>query len=416
MKHPVRLIVTVLLIIMSSINVFSQVYDWRGPNRTGVYNEKNLLKKWPESGPELLWAKEGIGFGYSSAVVANETVYVTGRKDKNDVLTALNLDGTEKWSIIYGKAWTRNFDGTRCTPTVVGKQIFLVSGGGDIVCVSSEGKVVWSQNHYELYDAKPPMFGVSESPLYVDGKIIATCGGERASMIAFNISNGDVIWEAEPINEEPLYVNPLLVHHNGRKLIVTNTNTHIIGVDAEKGKLLWKINYDEESGIRRSFKNHANTPIYKDGKIFLAAGHKFTGIQLGLSDDGTAVKVLWKNKDINSHLGGIVLVDGYLYSSNFIHNSMGNWVCVDWETGETKWSTQWYNKGPVIAAEGMLYLYEEKNGHVGLAQANPEKLEVISEFKIEKGKAQHWAHPVIHEGKLYIRHGEFLMVYDIAAG
>jgi len=414
MKLACRFFVLVFVLTLFSLTSFAQIYEWRGPNRSGVYQEDNLLKKWPTSGPELLWEKNGIGFAYSSATVTKETVYVTGRKGEDDVLTALTLDGAEKWSMIYGKAWTRNFDGTRSTPTVVGDRIYLISGVGDMVCVNSDGKMLWSQNHYKLYDSKPVMFGVSESPLYVDDKIIASPGGSKASLVAFNAANGEVVWEAEPLNEGPLYVNPLLINHKGRKIIVTNTNMHIIGVDATNGKLLWKVNYDETSDIGgRSFKNHANTPIYHDGKIFVAAGHKFVGIQLVLSDDGSAVELGWKNKDINTHLGGMVLIDGYLYSSNFIHNSMGNWVCVDWETGETKWSTKWYNKGSIISDGEMLYLFEEKFGHLALANINSERLDIVSEFKINIGKGQYWSHPVIGDGKLYIRHGETLQVYSI---
>lgn len=246
------------------------------------------------------------------------------------------------------------------------------------------------------------------------GKIIVSPGGNKASLVAFNANDGEVIWEAQSLNEEPLYVSPALINHNNRKLIVTNTKHHIIGVDANSGELLWKVNYDEECEINgRVYYNHATTPIYHEGKIFIGHGQQFIGLQLGLSADGSAVEVLWKNKEINPHLGGAVLIDGYLYCSNFINNSMGNWVCVDWETGETKWSTKWYNKGSIISDNEMLYLYEEKTGHVGLAKISPEKLEVVSEFKIEKGTKQYWSHPVISDGKLYIRHGEVLLVYSV---
>lgn len=140
MKHLTRLSTILLLLILTNLATYSQIHDWRGPNRTGVYNEKNLLKKWPASGPKLLWDISDIGFAYSSATVTKETVYVTGRKGDDDVLTALTLDGKEKWNTIYGKAWTRNFEGTRCTPTIVGDRIFLVSGIGEIVCINTNGK------------------------------------------------------------------------------------------------------------------------------------------------------------------------------------------------------------------------------------------------------------------------------------
>lgn len=410
--NTVIILLSVALIHQSA---FTQTFGWRGEDRTGIYQEDNLLKRWPADGPALLWMNSDIGDGYSSATVTDETVFITGRNGDNDMLTALSLDGKVLWQKDYGKAWSRSYDGTRCTPTVVGNRIFLLSGGGDMVCLTIDGEIVWIENIFQKYRSSAPMFGLAESPLYVEGLIVASPGGSVASMVAFNAENGSVEWESESINEEPLYVSPKLINHNGRKIIVTNTNKHIIGVDAKDGRLLWKVNYDAESEItgRRVFKNHATTPIYHDGKIVISNGHKFIGMQLVLSEDGASVEIAWKNSEMNTHLGGVVLLDGYLYCSNFIHNSMGNWVCVDWVTGETMWSTEWYNKGSIISDGTMLYLYEEKTGHVGLLNPTPEKMEMISEFKIENDSGPHWAHPVISNGRLYIRHGEVLMVYNV---
>ena len=136
---------------LTSVNC--QLYEWRGPGRTGIYDEKGLLKKWPEGGPTLLWEADHMGDGYSSVTVTDDAVYITGRKDSLDILTALTLDGKMKWETAYGKAWMANHTGARCTPTYYNGNIFLVSGAGDIVCVSRNGKVKWSKNHYSLYEA-----------------------------------------------------------------------------------------------------------------------------------------------------------------------------------------------------------------------------------------------------------------------
>ena len=156
------------------------------------------------------------------------------------------------------------------------------------------------------------------------------------------------------------------------------------------------------------------TPLYRDGKLFIANGYHFIGLQIQLSDDGTSAEVVWKSKEIGPHHGGAVLIGDYIFSSNYHSNSMGDWVCVDWNSGETKWATRWFNKGSIISADNMLYLYEEKTGNVALARPNPEKLDIVSTFRINKGEGPYWAHPVIKDKKLYIRHGEVLMVYDIS--
>jgi len=403
----------VLLTILIS-NLQCQLYEWRGPERSGIYNESGLLKEWPESGPELFWELDGLGEGYSSVTVTDNTVYITGRKKESDVLTALTLDGKKKWETVYGDAWVSNHTGSRCTPTYSNGNIFLVSGAGDIVCVDSNGKIKWSKNHYALYGSKPLMFGISESPLVVDNIVIASPGGNKASIVAFDTETGNLVWEAEPLKESPQYVNPRLIDIGGRKLIVTLTADHVIGVDAKNGELLWKINYStitSSGGMSR--KNHATTPVYRDGHVLIANGYDFVAAMLKLSKDGSSAEVVWENRELDPHHGGIVLLGDYIYTTNYISNSMGDWMCVDWNTGKTLWTTRWYNKGPIISADGMLFMMEEKSGHVALARPNPGKLDIVSEFQVTKGTGPYWAHPVISHGKLYIRHGEVLMVYAI---
>jgi outer membrane protein assembly factor BamB len=164
-----------------------QLFEWRGPDRTGIYNETGLLKKWPDGGPKLLWESTNMGDGYSSATVTDDAVYVTGRKDSSDVLTALTLDGKIKWKTVYGKAWMANHTGSRCTPTYYNGNLFLISGSGDIVCIDSKGKIKWSKNHYTLYESKPLMFGISESPIVTDNMVIASPVGKKRQWICIYI-------------------------------------------------------------------------------------------------------------------------------------------------------------------------------------------------------------------------------------
>ncbi|HEX7494168.1 MAG TPA: PQQ-binding-like beta-propeller repeat protein [Bacteroidales bacterium] len=409
-----RLLLSLFLCTFGLTAVFSQLYEWRGPGRSGIYNETGLLKKWPDGGPKLLWESSGMGDGYSSSTVTDEAVYITGRKDSSDVLTALTLEGKKKWETIYGKAWMTNNTGSRCTPTYYNGNIFLISGSGDIVCVGSDGKIKWSKNHYKLYDSKPLMFGISESPLVVDNMVIASPGGKKASMVAFNISDGKVIWEAEPLNEEPQYINPKLIEYSGKKMIVTVMGTDIIAVNSRDGKILWKVNYAEiNAATGRVMKNHAITPVYRDGCILIANGYNWVALKLKLSADGNSVEKVWENRNFDPQLGGVVLLGDNLYGNNHMSKPVDTWVCVDWNTGKTLWTSRWYSKGSVISADGMLYLYEEKSGHIALVKPDSAKLDIVSEFQITKGEGPFWAHPVISKGKLYIRHGDVLMVYLI---
>ena len=411
-----KLIVTLVLII-SLLNVsFGQEFGWRGPGRSGVYNEKGLMKSWPESGPSLIWEASGIGKGYSSATVTDGDIYITGTINGKDVLSALTQDGKKKWEVEYGGITeTVNSPEARCTPTYSNGKILVVSGKGDLVCVTKDGKIAWQVNYYQKYSAAVQRFGISESPLVVDNKVIVTPGGNIASMVAFNIENGKVVWETPPLNEGTQYTNPLLIEDKGMKVIVTHTLTYIIGVNAKDGKLLWKFNFGSVNNDQRGGKNYIQTPLYRDGYIFAANGYRQTAAKIKINFDGSEPSLVWKNPEINPHVGGMVLIGNYIYSSTHDTNSKGRWICVDWTTGKTMWITEWNNKGSVISAEGLLYLYEEKNGNLALVKPDSEKLDIISSFRITKGDGPYWSHPVINKGRLFVRHGDYMAVYSLKA-
>ncbi len=409
-----KLFASVLFCSASITLVYGQLYEWRGQGRSGIYNESGLLKKWPDSGPVLLWEAVNMGDGYSSPTVTDDAVYVTGRKDSSDVLIALTLEGKKKWETVYGKAWMTNHTGSRCIPTYFNGNIFLISGSGDIVCIGSDGKIKWSKNHYRLYESKPIQFGISESPIVVDNMVIASPGGKKASLVAFNIYDGKVVWEAESLNQEPQYVNPKLIEYAGKKMIVTVMGTHIFAVNAKDGKILWKLNYAAANGATGNVrKNHAITPIYRDGYIHIANGYNWVALKLKLSADGNSVEVVWENRNFDPQLGGVVLLGNNLFGANHQSSPADTWVCVDWTTGKTLWTAKWYSRGSIISADGMLYLFEEKSGHIGLVKPDALRLDIVSEFQITKGEGPFWAHPVINNGRLYIRHGNVLMVYKI---
>lgn len=407
----------VILLLLAAVifpALYGQLYEWRGPGRTGIYNETGLLKKWPAGGPLIVWEYDGLGMGYSSVTVTDDAVYVTGRKETDDVLTALTLNGKKKWEVPYGKAWIANHDGTRCTPTFYNGSIFLISGSGDLVCVGSDGKIRWTKNHYSLYDSKPLQFGISESPLVFDNMVIASPGGTKASVVAFSTTDGKVIWAAEPVEATPQYVNPKLIEYAGRKMIVTVMGENILAINAKDGKVIWKVNYVQANeGQPKSYKNHAITPVYRDGEILIANGYNWIALKLKLSADGNSVTRVWENRSFDPQLGGVVLLGNYIFGSTHQAQPVDSWACVDWKTGKTLWTAKWYSKGSVISADGMLYLYEEKSGHVALVKPDPAKLDIVSEFQVTKGEGPFWAHPVIKNGKLYIRHGDALMVYQI---
>lgn len=417
MENFNRKLLVASILISSLLNIsLGQQSGWRGPGRTGVYNEKGLLKSWPASGPSLLWKASGIGSGHSSATVTEDAIYITGTKGEKDVLTAFTRDGVKKWATEYGNI-TKNvtFPESRCTPTFSNGKILVISGQGDLACITKDGKIAWSVNYYKKYNAEIQRFGISESPLVIDNKVIATPGGGIASMVAFNIENGSVVWETPALNEGTQYTNPTLIEDKGMKVIVTHTATYIIGVNAVNGKLLWKFNFASVNDDQKGNRNYIQTPLYRDGFLFAANGYGQTAAKIKINFDGTEPTLVWKNPEINPHVGGMVLIGNYIYGSTHDSNSKGRWICVDWTTGKTMWITSWNNKGSIISADGLIYIYEEKNGNIALVKPNSEKLEIISSFRYTEGTGPYWAHPVIDNGRLFLRHGDCMAAYSIKA-
>jgi outer membrane protein assembly factor BamB len=409
-----RRILILLIYVVSTTGITGQTFEWRGPSRTGIYDEKGIMKKWPAGGPDLLWSIENAGFGYSSPTVTEDAIYITGRKGSDDVLTAFTLEGKKKWDVVYGKAWTTNHDGSRCTPTFYNGNIFVISGSGDIACIDLNGKIKWTKNHFALYESKPLMFGISESPLAFDNIVVTSPGGKKAALVAFNINDGKVVWETVTNDSEPQYVSPRLIEYAGKKMIVTVLGTNILGVDAKDGRVMWKVDYvATNAATGRVMKNHAGTPVYRDGCILIANGYNWVSMKLKLSADGNSVSKVWENRNFDPQLGGVVLIGNYIFGTTHMSQPADSWACVDWTTGKTLWTEKWKGRGSVISADGMLILFEERTGTVALANPDPAKLDIVSEFKIAKGEGPFWAHPSLRNGKMYIRHGEVLMVYQV---
>lgn len=408
------------LFLFSQNLVSQEIYQWRGENRDGIYNETDLLKEWPEDGPELLWSIRELGKGYSSATVTDDAIFISGMKDSSDYLTKLSPNGEQIWQIKYGGSWYKSFPDTRGTPTCENGKIYLISGNGTLAKIDSEkGSIDWSFNAFEKYKGAYGEWGICESLLLVDDKVIYTPGGHETTMVAIHKDTGEEVWKTNSIPDTTGYVSPIVINRGEKKKIINVLAKNIVAVDSEEGKILWSKNYydtnseNSKAVWKRSPEINANTPLYHEGKLYITSGYNHTGVMFELNEDGTDANQLWVDSVLDVHHGGVVLVDGFLYGSNWINNKLGEWCCINWDTGEKQYSEKWKTKGSIIYADGLLFCYEERTGFLALVKANPEKFDMISSFKIPMGTGPHWAHPVIKNGVLYVRHGDALMAYKI---
>jgi outer membrane protein assembly factor BamB len=251
-------------------------------------------------------------------------------------------------------------------------------------------------------NGQAPYFGFAQSLLINGDMVYAMPGGADTNMVAMNRFNGDLIWISKAKGEHPAYNSPKLIELKDRQLLVTYSKEHFLGFDAQNGDLLWS------ESFKSKYPNHANTVLYEDGAIYTAAtiGHGF--LKYDLSADGTSVKKIWHDTLVGNYFGGMTKLDDKIYSGG--GNKSKDLLILDAHTGTILDSLETGN-GSVIYADDMLYTYAHKNGKVCLV--DPDLFEIKGEFKIKKGTKEHFSHPVIKNGTLYIRHGNTLMAYDI---
>jgi outer membrane protein assembly factor BamB len=407
--------ILITLLIIASLTAGAQVTQWRGPARDGIFNETGLMKQWPAEGPKLLFSVNGLGKGWSSPIATSDAIYITGMKDTLDYLTKMDATGKILWSVPYGKSWTQSFPDTRASATVDGDRVYVQSGTGRVVCFNAAtGKEIWAVEADKKFECEYHTWGNSETPLIYKDLVIVTPSGSKTSVVALNKMTGATVWQTKPVGGPRSYVSPIVYKYKNFTYILAATGTHLVAVNPDNGSVAWSYKYYDAGAWDQPGLIWANTPTFKDDEIFLSMGYDYKAVMLKMALDGLSASEKFVDKVFDNHIGGIVLDNGCLYGSNWQNNSKGKWVCMDWATGAIKYETDWETKGAIVEADGMLYIYNEK-GNVGLVKPDPAEFKVVSQFKVAQGSGTHWAHPFIANGKLYLRHGEVMLVYDIKA-
>jgi len=378
--------------------------QWRGENRDGIYHETGLLKEWPADGPQMLWHIEGLGDGFTSPAIANGKIYITGLDGDDLVLFAFDLNGKFLNRKVVGGEWNRNYPGPRSTVVVNDGKLYVFSGLGVLHCLdASTLNEIWRKDVIAELGGRNIMWGITESPLIVGDKIFITPGGRKHNMVALNKNTGALIWSSLGAGTITAHCSPQFIDGYAIPIIVTNTEHEILAINADNGEVLWVHPQPSGNDI------HPNTPIYSNGRIFSTTGYRGGAWGYRLTNDGKNAELVWHNEQPDNQMGGAVKIGNYVYTSG--HRNRG-FYCINWYTGETKWRVSQLAPNAIIAADGMLFVYSAR-GEMALVRPNPNKFELVSSFNITLGTDQHWAHPVIHNGVLYVRRGDALMAYKI---
>lgn len=408
--------------------------QWQGVDRTGVSKETGLLKEWPKDGPPLAWKVNTLGGGYSAPAIAAGRIYGMSKRDGREVIWALSeVDGKELWATPIGQspssAPSQGIEGPGCTPTVDGDRIYGIGNGGDIACLQiADGKVIWQRSLVRDFGGTAPQWSYRESPLVDGEKLVCTPGAADALLVALNKTTGEAIWKTQAPagsvggrravgnnGSGAAYSSAIAIDFEGQRQYVQFGANGLFGVAASDGKLLWR--YDKPANPNAI---NCSSPIYHDGMVFASSAYGAGGgvAKLTKGADGsiTATEV-WFSRQLQSHHGGFVLFEGRLYGA---HGGLegGNIVCFDFKTGQQIWSERAERraaKGAIALVDGRLY-YPVEDGTMLLIE--PDATQYVERGRFQqpdRSRAPNWTHPVIANGKLYLRDQGVLLCYDVKA-
>ncbi len=385
--------------------------QWRGARRDGISSATGLLPVWPESGPKLLWKRDGLGQGWSSPIVVDGRLYVTGDVGDELVVLAFDLNGQPLWKGKNGASWQGSFPGARACCVYSQNRLYHLNAHGRLACWdAAKGTEQWAVDVLERFQASNITWAISEC-LLVDGpRVIVTPGGPKTLLAALDKHNGQTVWASRPLDDDRTsYSSPILFRFAGRRLLANCSAGHGFGVDADDGRLLWTV------PLRNRFETNVTTPVYGSGQVFYVTPYAEEGraYRLRAAGDQITAEQVWQSP-LDTVTGGGVLVGKTLFTAGYRQNKI--WFAVDWATGQTRHELDEFTTGAAVYADERLYIFDEK-GTLGMVRPGEDGLQVAGKLQLVTARVRDaWAHPVLLDGRLYLRYHDTLWCFDVKGG
>ncbi|QEG37371.1 PQQ-binding-like beta-propeller repeat protein [Bythopirellula goksoeyrii] len=405
--------VTLAGVLQAAIVIVANAEDWpqwQGAIRDGKSNEMGLLTSWDEGGPPRQWLYQDCGYGFGGPAIVGDRLYIMGTRHGEEFLFCLDTEtGSELFKTKIGALYENDWgDGPRGTPTVVDGKIYALAARGNLACVNaSTGEEIWSTSLLDI-GGKIPEWGYAESPLVLEDRVLCTPGGSDGAIVALDRANGQVIWRCEDLSEEAHYSSLVLAEDGGRRIAVQLLASQLVGVDPEHGELLWSLPWGGTVAV-------VPTPTVRGKEVYASSGYG-AGCMLIRLNGSAEPEVIFSNKLMSNHHGGIIRLDDYVYG----YADGKGWLCQSCANGKRVWrEREAFGKGAISYADGHFYCLSEDDGEVALVEPSPDGWEERGRFRLSpqtelrKPEGKIWTHPVIANGRLYLRDLEYVFCYDI---
>lgn len=379
--------------------------QWRGPRRDGVASLE-VPATWPAALTKR-W-EVVVGGGHSSPVIAGSRVVLHARQGEREITRAFDLEsGKELWRVEYAAPYTMNpaarahGPGPKSTPVVADGRVFTFGISGVLSAHEvMTGKLLWRT---EVPPA-PPEFGTAMSPIVEGSHVIVHLGAnDSGTLTAFDAATGGVRWRWT--GDGPAYASPVITDIGGTRLIVTQSENAIIGVNASKGQLLWRIPF------KTSFDQNSITPIVvKDLVVYSGLESGTTAVRIIRKGSAWGTEPIWRNDQVSMYMSTPVVSDGTLFG--FSHRNRGQFFAIDLGTGKTLWTTvgrEGENASVMLA--GSWLLLSTTNGELIIARAGRARFEQVQRYTIANSAV--WAHPAVASHLILVKDVDRLICWGV---
>lgn len=390
------------LILVSSMVLAGDWPQFGGPTANFIAPDTGINKDWKTKPPKELWRINLTDDGYAGPAVAAGKMFIIDHEGAQDVVRAVDIaTGKDAWTFKYDDATKSNYGFARSTPAFDNGKIYTFSRTGNLHCLdAAKGTSLWSRNVRADFRGKAGGWDYAASPVIDGEKLIVCPGGDGASVVALDKNTGKDIWKGGG-NDKAGYATPVIATLGGKKQYIIFAGSSVYGADAASGAQLWQFPW------KTGYDVNAAMPIVMGNNVFITSNYDHGCALVSVGAGGASQA--YTTKDMQSHFSTPVLFNGRIYGT--ASNKSEELVCIDPQSGKALWRQPGFEKGGVVAADGVIIALGGKTGDCVMAALKPDAYQELGRIKPLGG--QSWTAPILADKKLYVRNKQALVCLDL---